>query len=330
MKKISLICMLMLLLAVPSITHAQPKIGDSIGTVYNTDIVAYINNYAIPSYAANGQSLIVVEDLVNFGFNVRWDSALRTLFITRNSNITPNVMDVEKQGVPGSKLTDLLYTDIIVSANGYTIPSYSINGYTLISLEGLWMFGEINWVESQRAIKLWINDFHVRTEMQPVGVYSEQIQAFRDIAQFLIQYGYYDYDFEDYNLDYEYDESKVFLSYNPENDYIMSLSYEGELETSVLIFPGNEYCYYEILAGESGISGKGSVKMDEIEYLDHLPFVDIESDFTLNDELKQRFVSTAEEAFVTNIYVAGIILNENNAPRKLSELGFVFLQQFGI
>ena len=28
------------------------KIGDYIGTVYHTDIVAYINNYAVPSYAA--------------------------------------------------------------------------------------------------------------------------------------------------------------------------------------------------------------------------------------------------------------------------------------
>ena len=39
------------------------KIGDYIGTVYHTDIVAYINNYAIPSYAANGTSVVVAEDL---------------------------------------------------------------------------------------------------------------------------------------------------------------------------------------------------------------------------------------------------------------------------
>ena len=59
------------------------EIGEKVGTVYKTDIVAYINNYAVESYAANGQSVIVVEDLRYFGFDVTWNGADRITFTER-------------------------------------------------------------------------------------------------------------------------------------------------------------------------------------------------------------------------------------------------------
>ncbi len=150
-----------------SICHGA-KIGSVIGTVYNTDIVAYINNYAIPSYAANGTSVVVAEDLRNFGFDVIWDQSSRTLSIYRNSSVYPSEMNFSKTGTPGTKFADLLYTDIKVYANGTLIPSYAINGYTMIPLESLTMFGSYNWVNEQRALKLWIDGLHMRSTMQPI------------------------------------------------------------------------------------------------------------------------------------------------------------------
>ena len=79
-KRILSIIMVCAMLMLNTVSFAA-KIGDVVGTVYNTDIVAYINNYAIPSYAANGTSVVVAEDLANFGFDVVWDANARTLSI---------------------------------------------------------------------------------------------------------------------------------------------------------------------------------------------------------------------------------------------------------
>jgi len=144
------------------------EIGDKIGTVYNTDIVAYINNYAVPSYAANGQSVIVVEDLRNFGFDVVWDEGSRTLSVFRNEELYPAAMNVRKKGITGSYFCDLLHTDISVYANGVKIPSYAINGYTVIPIESLTVFGICNWVPEQRAVKLWVDGLNIRYDMQEV------------------------------------------------------------------------------------------------------------------------------------------------------------------
>ena len=122
-KKVALASLLIGVFTSMSLNAYAQKPGDVIGTVYNTDIVAYINNYALPSYAANGTSLIVAEDLRNFGFDVEWNGTERTLSITRNSNTTSNEMSFKKNGESGSVFSDLLYSDISVYADGVKIPS---------------------------------------------------------------------------------------------------------------------------------------------------------------------------------------------------------------
>lgn len=170
--KTKMICNITALITISAIAGITPanaeNIGDKTGTVYNTDIVAYINNYALSSYAANGTSVIVAEDLRNFGFDVIWNEAERTLSIIRNDDAIPNEMNVVKYGTPGSEFSDLLYTDIAVYANGIKIPSYAINGYTMIPVESLTMFGECFWIPEQRALKLWVDGLHIRPDMQVV------------------------------------------------------------------------------------------------------------------------------------------------------------------
>ena len=161
---------LALLASLAAITPVNAEIiGDKTGTVYNTDIVAYINNYAIASYAANGTSVIVAEELRYFGFDVEWNETERSLSITRNTETQPDEMNVLKQETPGSEFSDILYTDIAVYANGVRIPSYAINGYTMIPMESLTMFGECYWIPEQRALKLWVDGLNIRPTMQPVA-----------------------------------------------------------------------------------------------------------------------------------------------------------------
>ena len=137
-----------------SINIVCAKVGDIIGTALHTDIVAYINHYAIPSYIANGQSCIVVEDLKNFGFNVIWNSDDRSLEVSRNTNTTVNEITVNKFEKTGTKFSDILQTDINVYVNGKQLTSYALNGYTpvceYIVLEKIFLEyndGTSEWIE---------------------------------------------------------------------------------------------------------------------------------------------------------------------------------------
>ena len=171
---------------------AQAKVGDVKGSALHTDIVAYINHYAIPSYAVNGQSVIVAEDLRNFGFDVAWNQYDRSLVITRNRNTAVNSMSVKKDGATGSKFTDILETDIKVYAGGQLITSYAMNGYTMIPMEELTMFGQVNWVQGERALKMWVDGLHARSTKQSVTAYSadtSQNSGFSKLKSFVMSKG---------------------------------------------------------------------------------------------------------------------------------------------
>ena len=163
-KTISLLLSLIMFCGIT--VHA--KIGDIIGRALNTDIVVYINNYAIPSFAVDGSSCIVAEDLRNFGFDVIWDDISRSLSIKRNKNILVNPMSVTKDAKAGGFFADLLETDIAVYASGISVTSYAMNGYTIIPVEELTMFGNVYWIENERALKLWVEGLHIREAMQPI------------------------------------------------------------------------------------------------------------------------------------------------------------------
>lgn len=157
MKKIIALIMTMIMMISCFGLVAEARVGDKIGTAYHTDIVAYINNCAIPSYAVNGQSVIVAEDLRNFGFDVVWNPYNRTLTISRNGNYYVSPMYVDKSYTSGAKFTNILETDIRVYAGGRQLTSYAMNGYTMIPMEELTMFGSVNWVPADRALVMTVD-----------------------------------------------------------------------------------------------------------------------------------------------------------------------------
>lgn len=168
MKRISVITTMLLILLSFVESGSAEEIGDVVGHTYHTDIAAYVNNYALPSYAADGNSVIVAEDLRNCGFDVVWDENARSLEITRNPELEPVGMTVQKGGGTGIRFMDILYTDIKVYAHGVQIPSYAIQGYTVIPMESLTMLGNVEWVSSERTINLWVDGMNIRSEKQPV------------------------------------------------------------------------------------------------------------------------------------------------------------------
>lgn len=113
------------------------KVGDVMGHIYSTDIKADIDGMPIQSYNIGGKTVIIVEDLRAYGFDVNWDSEQRTLTVeTREMPANIPVYEFSKQN-PGKVIGDIYYTDIYTYINSVPIQSYNIGGKTVVSIEEL-------------------------------------------------------------------------------------------------------------------------------------------------------------------------------------------------
>ena len=169
MKKFLAVVLTFVMLFSSMVIVSDARVGDVIGSALHTDIVVYINNYAIPSYAVNGQSVIVAEDLRNFGFDVVWNDYTRSLTLSRNSNYQISPMHVDKSHNTGAFYTNILATDISVWAGNRRLTSYAMNGYTMIPAEELTMFGSVTWVSQERALKIWVDNLESLSSNQMVA-----------------------------------------------------------------------------------------------------------------------------------------------------------------
>lgn len=162
MKKKIVSIILSAIMLVLQFVPAYGAIGDVEGYTTYTDILAYINNYLIESYNINGYTVVIAEDLVNYGFNVEWNDENRTLNITRNyeqNEITPYSTPYETApNMVGKSALPILSTDIRTLVNGVEAKSYNIDGRTVVDIESLTAFGPVNWEPDFRYIKVWIED----------------------------------------------------------------------------------------------------------------------------------------------------------------------------
>lgn len=125
-----------------------------------SDITAYINDIPIPSYNVDNRTMIIAEDLVNYGFDVKYVEKERCLYIDYNENkeVTANDIQEQKKNI-GDTAFDVYPTDIFIKVNGITTgyqygASYNIGGKMLASIEELDRFKNsyIIWNEEQRKI----------------------------------------------------------------------------------------------------------------------------------------------------------------------------------
>jgi hypothetical protein len=138
-------------------TPSIPKVGDPLGDVLYSDIIAYINGQAIPTSIKNGTTMVVVEDLANYGFDVKWDGKAKTLKVELNKNKKFTPLKVVKSTKPvGTFKCKYLYTDIKTYISGKLIDSFAIDGVTLIDFELLVEYGTLSWDGKTREIKLTI------------------------------------------------------------------------------------------------------------------------------------------------------------------------------
>jgi hypothetical protein len=144
------------------IETGSPKVGDPLGNVLYSDITAYINGNLIPTSIISGKTLVVVEDLANYGFDVKWDGKTKTLTVELNKNKKFTPLKVEKNTKPvGTFKCKYVYTDIKTYISGVEVESFAISGVTLIDFELLAKYGKISWDNATRELKLTVEGLEI-------------------------------------------------------------------------------------------------------------------------------------------------------------------------
>jgi hypothetical protein len=132
---------------------AAQEIGDVIGEVLTTDIQAYVNGHPIPSMNVFGYTAVIAEDLRKYGFDVAWIPQQRRLVIHPRSGKRLEPIPVPQSNEePGIRIADVLYTDIETFYGDTQIPSYNIDGKTVVLLNDLAPFGQLVWSEQERKL----------------------------------------------------------------------------------------------------------------------------------------------------------------------------------
>lgn len=129
--------------ALLTLAAAALQVGDVVDHVLATDIRAFINGYEIPAYNIGGRLGVVAEDLADYGFTVEWNGDARTLAVNRTAGkaFSPASMPARSEKPIGTRLSPVLYTDIVTYLDGNTVESFNIGGRTILYFSELARYG---------------------------------------------------------------------------------------------------------------------------------------------------------------------------------------------
>ncbi len=132
--------------------------GTIIGYVLYTDIRTYINGMEITSYNINDNTAVVVEDLTDYGFDVKWDGASRLLKVVRKSGkaISGGTVTNTSGGKVGTNAMPVHGTDIRTYLEGRLVYSCNVGGRTIIYADDLAdvYASSYKWDADNRTLKL--------------------------------------------------------------------------------------------------------------------------------------------------------------------------------
>lgn len=111
--------------------------GDISGTIYSTDILTQCNHYDIQGYAIDGRTLITLEDLRFFGYNVNYVDSERTLYIDFSGQTSYPSLEPTIRGTVGDINGYYYESDIKAYVNGKYIKSYALDGTSAVIAEEL-------------------------------------------------------------------------------------------------------------------------------------------------------------------------------------------------
>ena len=153
---ISIAVAAVLFLALSLNAQATNNTNGVIGRVYSTDILADIDGMPIPSYNIGGKTVVAVDDLASYGFDVQ--RGVRELESGTRPEIRVSVQAMPTEPEHASvtrqktgRITGNVYsTDVFVAVNGMNCEAYSINGQTVVCIEDLGEFDDTNSASRER------------------------------------------------------------------------------------------------------------------------------------------------------------------------------------
>ena len=118
--------------------------ADRYKNVYYTNIRTFVNNGEMPTFyyrGAQSHSVIIAEDMANYGFDVTYDDAQRTLYITRNKDKATNPIPLDiyknKNGIRAFSVRNSNISVVLTDGN-YShkfTDIYNVGGYMCISVD---------------------------------------------------------------------------------------------------------------------------------------------------------------------------------------------------
>lgn len=162
-------------------------------TIYNTDIIVYLDNKQIQGYAIDGKMMICVEDLRNYGYEVTYDDSIRALIANKIGEPSKDFNPTFKRGQVGGVAGYTYDTDIQVYINGNLIPAENIGGRMAVVAEDI---SDPNYIGSNDFVHNPYREYgvskcglihsyddttrtlHIRTMLDLLPPYEEQLNSF--------------------------------------------------------------------------------------------------------------------------------------------------------
>ncbi|MDO5397691.1 MAG: polysaccharide deacetylase family protein [bacterium] len=150
-------------------------------TIRYCDNSAYINNYPIPCYDINEYCGIYVKDLTAYGFSVDYNHESSTVNITRDASCT-SIKGIEGVQRPwqlsGTPYAQAGASEIRVLLNGQETPSYWVDGYMMILIDNMDVFGSKEWNNDLKSFFLRIPGLP-ETQYAPIGKAKRQYTRYK-------------------------------------------------------------------------------------------------------------------------------------------------------
>ena len=139
---------------------AQARTGDVSGSVYATDIRAFINGVEVPSYNIGGRTAIALEEVLTPD-GYAYDNGLRTLLVHGFDPAYLRGGSSKSAGTIGQAVGRTYETDIKAYVFSELLQSWNIGGQTAVAIEDLGGDGVFNaiggryhWNAQERTISL--------------------------------------------------------------------------------------------------------------------------------------------------------------------------------
>ncbi|MBE7036867.1 MAG: hypothetical protein E7403_06215 [Ruminococcaceae bacterium] len=134
MKKTIAIVFAMTLMLLCTPAFAQ---GEVAGHIYSTDILTFVNGKPMEGFNIGGKTVVIAEDLTDYGFGYTYNDETRTLSVTSFFHRGIREFEEIPRGTTGKVVGDVYKTNIKVYFNGIPVEGYNIGGRTAICLETL-------------------------------------------------------------------------------------------------------------------------------------------------------------------------------------------------